>query len=118
MPQGEADIVPTVEEAAASEGIDLEAVAHPAFSLNLLLLQVNRHPKASRFSNALKNGFHLLLGKPHREQAVLEAVVEEDVRKRGSDDATEAVVQKGPRGVFPRGAAPEVGSGDQDARPR
>ena len=97
MPQGEADVVPTVEETAAPEGVDLEVVGHSAVSLDLLLLQVNRHLKAGGFSNAPKNGFHLLLGEAHREQTVLEAVVEEDVCKRRSDDAAEAVVQQGPR---------------------
>ena len=57
---------------------------------------------------------HLLLGQDYRQQAVLEAVVKENVGEAGGDDAADAIVVQGPGGVFPGGAAAEVAPGHQD----
>ena len=48
------------------------------------------------------------------EDAVLVAVVAEDVGEAGSDDAPEAVVEQRPGGVLPRRPGAEVPAGDQD----
>src|SRR5690606_23782256 len=59
---------------------------------------------------------HLSL-EPDRKEAVVEAVVVEDVREGRRQDGPEAVLLQGPGGVLPGGAAPEVGPGDEDGRP-
>ncbi len=60
---------------------------------------------------------NLLLGERHREEPDLGAVGVEDVGERGGDDGAEAPVLKPPWCVLARRAAPEVGAGDEDARP-
>src|SRR5207244_4525928 len=52
----------------------------------------------------------------HRQDAVLEAVVVEDVRVTGRDDDAEAVVDEGPGGVLAARAAAEVGAREQNRR--
>jgi len=62
------------------------------------------------------DGFEVVLVlDPDGEHAVLESVVEEDISEGGSDDALDAKVQKGPRGVLSRTAASKVGSSDNQS---
>ena len=53
-------------------------------------------------------------GEDGGEDAVLEAVVVEDVGVAGSDDGAEAVVFDAPGSVFAAGAATEIGAGEKD----
>ncbi len=50
------------------------------------------------------------------EQAVLQAVIEEDVSETGCDDDSKAVVGERPDGILAGGAAAEIVSGHQDLR--
>ena len=53
-----------------------------------------------------------------RQDAVLEAVVEEDVGEAGRDDAADAEVLQRPGRVLARRAAAEIVAGDQDLASR
>ena len=53
----------------------------------------------------------------HRQNAVLEAVVVEDVGKARRDDATEALIQQRPGGMFTRRSAAEVVARQEDRGP-
>ena len=53
-------------------------------------------------------------GQCDRQDSVFEAVVVEDIGKRGGDDGSNSEVFDGPDGVFPRGAASEISPGQQD----
>src|ERR1700682_1417261 len=50
------------------------------------------------------------------QDAVLKAVVVEDVAKTRGDDDAEAVVQQGPGGMLAAGAATEIGARQQHGR--
>src|SRR3546814_15743820 len=52
----------------------------------------------------------------HRHEAVLGAVVAEDVGEAGADDGTEAVAPDRPHGVLPDRAGAELRTGHEDAR--
>src|SRR5690606_9282459 len=60
---------------------------------------------------------HHAIGQLDRQQAVLEAVVVEDVGKRWSEDRPEPVIGQRPRGVFATGTATKIASRQQDAGP-
>jgi len=55
-----------------------------------------------------------LLGQGDWQDSVFEAVVVEDIGKRGGDDGSDSEVFDGPDGVFTRGAATEISPGQQD----
>src|SRR5262249_37926488 len=50
----------------------------------------------------------------HRQQAVLQTVLPENIREAGRDDRIESEVFQSPHGMLTRAAAPEVIPGDQD----
>ncbi len=54
----------------------------------------------------------------HRDgqEAVLEAVLVEDVGERGGDHAADAAVEERPRRMLARGATAEIVAGDEDRR--
>ena len=114
MLQCQADLVQTVDQAVLAERIDLEAADHvPVHPLDRLLRQVDDQLEAEE---GLDVGEHLIdfrLREPDRQQAVLEAVVEEDVGEARRDHAPESVVVQRPRRMFTRRPAPEVLPGDQ-----
>src|SRR5687767_7170878 len=78
--QRKADLVQAVQQAVFPERIDLEAEALLAVGgRDRLALQVDDEPKAGERRGVMKQRVHLVLAQHHRQQAVLEAVGEEDV---------------------------------------
>src|SRR4029077_19133618 len=59
---------------------------------------------------------HVCLGQLDSEQPVLAAIRAEDVGERGGDDGPETAPAERPGSVLARGAAPEVGTSDEDGR--
>src|ERR1700761_8087278 len=55
-----------------------------------------------------------LLVDENRQDAILEAIGEEDVAEARADDRAHAALLQRPHGAFTRGAAAEVRSGDED----
>src|SRR3546814_12395664 len=65
-------------------------------------------------SDLLEQLIHFGVAQDDRQQAVLEAVVEEDVGIARRDDAAKTILFKGPWRVFATGTAAEVLTGQQD----
>ena len=101
-----------------AERVDLEAQHLVADRpVDLLLLEVDGEGRVlGRRSPRVCSSVDLLLRKNNRQDAVLEAVVEEDVGEGGRDHAADAEIQQRPGRVLARGAAAEVLAGDQDLR--
>ena len=95
----EADVVQAVHQTVAAEGVDLEGNTKPVLELNLQGLQVHRSPvgTAGRTSH---QRLDIRIGKLHWHDSVLIAVADEDVGEVRRYHRAEAVVVKGPRGVF------------------
>src|SRR6266436_3950794 len=69
------------------------------------------------YNNCFKNGIltiRVFLGDAARQDAVLEAVVVEDVAERGRDHAADAEIHERPRRVLAARAAAEIVARDQD----
>src|SRR6218665_1586018 len=102
----EADVIQAVQEAVLSELGDLKVELSTAFQCHLLRGQVHRDLAADL--GLIHHLVHFLGLQDHRQQAVLEAVVVEDVGERGGDDAANAEVVQRPGRVLARGAAAEI----------
>ena len=79
-----------------------------------LSFQVHRQLHAGVLLGLLHDEPNLFFGKPEGEQAVLEAVVVEDIGETGRNDALDAVVSQCPGGMLPGGTAAEIVAGHQD----
>ena len=100
-------------------GIDFEGehlVAGRA--ADLLLVQIHGEGRVLRLARLARQDIDLLLRQDNRQNAVLEAIVEEDVGERRGDHAADAEVEQRPRRMLARAAAAEVLAGDQDLRLR
>ena len=106
--QGQTDVVQTVEQAVLAERIDLEVQYLAIRAGHRLRLQVDGQLVARVGFDLLEQLVDFLVTEDDRQQAVLEAVVEEDVGKAWRDDAAEAVLVQRPWGVLTAGAATEV----------
>src|SRR2546421_5054286 len=114
--QREGDVVETFEEAVAAEvvyrerGVEARAVRHDA------AFEINRQSVVAELARAPREFGDLGVGERDGQDAVLRAVVHEDVCEGGRDDGAEAVVEERPGRVLARGAAAEVAPGDEDGR--
>src|SRR6185369_11962114 len=105
MPQREADLVQPFDQVVLAGGLHVEMEGLPGAGAHRLRGQVDREPEAGMRRDLVKEVVDFRLGQHDRQQAVLEAVGEEDVRVRRRDDRLEAVLLQRPRGVLARGAA-------------
>src|SRR5574343_819746 len=112
--QGQADIVPAVEQAFLAEGVDLESHRMAIRADHLLRRQINHQLVTRRCRDLLHDGLDFGGGQHDRQNAVLEAVVEENVGEGFGDDGLEPVVQQRPGRVLAGAAAAEVGTRDED----
>ena len=113
VPQGQADVVKTVEHAELAECLDFK---RPRLAVGLdhdLSFQVHGEFVADTRSDIIKQAVDLSRGQHDGQQAVLETVVEEDVREARGDQRTKTVLIQRPRRVLARRSAAEVLSGDQ-----
>src|SRR5690606_21881387 len=113
--QGQADVVQAVEQAVLAEGVHLEAVLHAIGAGDRLRRQVHGQGVALAGFALAEQLVDLGVGQHDRQQAVLEAVVVEDVGEAGRDDRAEAILVQRPRRVLARGAAAEVLARQQHA---
>ena len=104
------DLVQALHQGVLPGGLELEAEAQPLGSHGLFW-QV--HGDGAGGLRQLLDGRH---GQGQGEDAVGEAVVEEDLGEAGGDDAADAEVQQGPGGVLPARAAAEVGAAQEELR--
>src|SRR5262245_26063352 len=111
---GEPDVVEAVQQAVLAERIDVEMHRAAVGSLDLLLLEVDLDDGVGAAARIVHQLVDDLLRHLDRQNAVLEAVVVEDVGEVLGDDAADAEVEQGPRRVLAARAAAEVGAGNDD----
>src|SRR5690606_8804775 len=113
--QSQADIVQAVEQAVLAEGIDFEGVLLAVRTGNALRSQIDGQLVTLGGFGLLEQLVDLILFQYDRQQAVLEAVVVEDVGKARRDDGAEAILVQRPRRMFARRATAEVLTRQQHA---
>src|SRR5581483_304632 len=110
--EGEADILEPVQQAMLAESVDLELHAAAIGAGDLLLLEVDREDRVGAARSVVHQLVENVLGDLDRQNAVLEAVVVEDVGEAGGDDAADAEIQERPGRVLAGRAAAEIVAGD------
>ena len=95
--QSQANVIETVEQAVTAEVIDLEAEGLAAGRNDLTLFQIDCDLVAFRREAFAEELIDLRFLKNHRQHAVLEAVVEENVGLARRDHGTETVLIQRPR---------------------
>src|SRR6185503_7485150 len=115
--QRKADLVETVQQAVLAEGVDVEAEFLRAIRRrHRLAFQVDRQLEPGKRGGVVEELVDLVLAQHHGQEAVLEAVGEEDVAERRRDHAAKAEVHQRPGRVLARGAAAEVLAAEKDRR--
>ena len=116
MLHGQADIIEAVEQTMLAEGLHFKRINRAVRGGDGLLFKINAQVETSRAGFGLEQRIDNGGVQANRQQAVLEAVIEEDVGIAGGDDDAESVVFQCPRRMFARRAAAEVFARQQDLR--
>ena len=113
MLQGEANIVQSFQQTVALKFTNFEGSRKTMVVGNCLVLKIHGEAILALVcaTHQLTHIFSLQL---HRQQTIFHAIVGKDVGKRWRDDRAKAVIGQRPGGVFARGTATEIFSGDQD----
>src|SRR5262245_18387035 len=111
---GQADIVEAVEQAVLAMRVDLELDHAAVGAADLLLREVDRQRGNRAAVDVVEQLFQVLRRYLDRQDAVLEAVVVEDVAELGRDHAADAEVEQRPGRVLAARAAAEILGVDQD----
>jgi hypothetical protein len=98
----------------AAERVQLKAKALPVRGGHGQVFQIDGHAGIGALAGVLHQHIDDLLRHDDGQDAVLEAVVVEDVGKAGRDHAADAVIQQRPGRMFARAAAAEIVAGDDD----
>src|SRR6185369_14691481 len=98
--QGQADVVPAIDQTFLAERIDLEGNAIAVRADHGLRLEIDRQLIARRRLDLTEQGLDFGGRQHDRHDAVLVAVVEEDIGERFGNDRLEAEVEQRPRRVF------------------
>ncbi len=99
----------------ATELLDLKRQAKARRVADFAIVKVNRQLVAGGRQAAMEQVFDRRFGQADRQQAILEAVVVEDVGKARRDDRSKAVIFQGPGGMLSAAARAEIASRQQDA---
>src|SRR6266849_10842663 len=110
------DLVLPGEQAVLAEGVDLEAERFPGGPGDGLGLEIHRQGGSGALGEGAAQAGRDVRRQHHRERAVLEAILEEDVAEARPDHHADAVVHEGPHRHLARRPAAEVLGGDQDLR--
>src|SRR6185437_1567703 len=111
---GETDVVEAVQQAVLAEGVDLEfhrAAVRPA---NFLIGQIDRQRRIGAALGVVEQFVEVVLADADRQNAVLEAVIVEDVAEGGRDHAADAEIEQRPQRVLAARAAAEIVARDQN----
>ena len=111
MPQGQADIIETLDQAEFAERIKFKRRLEPLSVGDGLVFKRNRELIARNLLCVFEKRRDLLLRKANEHDAVIAGVREKDVCKGWSDDATESEVAERPCSVLAARSAAEVFSG-------
>ena len=104
------------EQAVLAEGVDVERDHAAVGAADLLRREVDGQRGVGAAPRVVHQLVEVLLRDHDRQDAVLEAVVVEDVGEAGGDDAANAEVEQRPRRVLARRAAAEIVAGHDDLR--
>ena len=116
-PQRQRDFVEAFEQSGAAARIDLETMPLSRRRGDGLLLEIDADaPRALGVLDLGGEAIDDLLVDDDRQDAVLEAVGEEDVAEARADDGADAHLLQRPHRAFARGAAAEIRAGDEDFR--
>ena len=111
---GQADIVEPVQETVLAKRVDLELDLFTVRASDHLGFEVDRHHRIGALLGVLHQLVDDLLGQRDRQDAVLEAVVVEDVGEARCDDAADAEIEQRPGRVLAARPAAEILGADQD----
>ena len=112
--QGQADVVETIQQAVFPLAIDREGDHLAGRGSHGLRGQVDNQAVALGRLGLLEQAIDHIGGQHDGQDAILEAVVEEDVGEGGRDDGAETVILQRPRRMFARRTATEVFPRKQD----
>src|ERR1700745_1483235 len=116
MREREVELVDAAQEAFLAEGVDVEGMARTVRADHRLRREIDLHARAQlRFEGAAQRR-RRLDRKGDRQEAVLEAVLVEDVAEARRDDGAETVIPERIDRMLARGAAAEILIVPQDAR--
>src|SRR4029078_9165810 len=101
---GETDVVEPVQQAMLAEWIDVELDAAAVGTANLLRLEIDRERGVGAALGIVQQLLEIIRRDADRQDAVLEAVVVEDVGEARRDDAADAEIEQRPRRMLTRGA--------------
>jgi hypothetical protein len=110
------DIVQTVQQQMFAKRVDVEVNLLAARSHHNLALQIDSQARVAAELRIVDQRIADRAWQSHRQDAILEAVVEENVGEVRSDDTADAEIEQCPGCMFTRGAAAEVLVGDDDLR--
>ena len=82
--------------------------------VDFLVGQIDRERRVGAALGVIEQFVEVFLADADRQDAVLEAVVVEDVAERGRDHAADTEIEQRPRRVLAARAAAEIVAGDQD----
>src|SRR3989344_1148451 len=114
--QRQPDIVEAVQQAVLAKRVDLKLAHGARWRRHRLRAKVHGQPVTRRRFRLAKQAIHRVALQHDRQQAILEAVVVEDIGVARCDDNPEPVIHERPRGMFARGTATEVVAREQDLR--
>src|SRR5882762_3120112 len=109
-----ADVVDGLQQDFLAGGGNFEFEDEAVFVGDGLVRQIDGQRIALFFFGALEDLVHLIFGECCGQDAVLEAIVVENVCVARRDDEAEAVVFHAPGGVLATGAAAEIGARQQN----
>src|SRR4051794_26370144 len=102
---GEADIVEAAEQLFLARRIDVEGDEAAVGAMDLLRLQVDSQGGIGATVRVVQQLLKVFRGNDNGQNAVVEAVVVEDIGEGGRYHAADAEIQQRPGGVLARGAA-------------
>src|SRR5579883_2022370 len=108
------DIVQSLEQGLLAERINFEVDRASRGSRDGLGCQIHTQRIALISLDLREQLAHSFMGERNGQEAVIEAIVIEDIGEARRDEHAEAIVANGPGSVFARGAAAKVILGQQD----
>ena len=113
MSQDQIDLVLAFEQPLPRRRVDREGFLQPEPIAHFAALEIDVHAVLLFALGAIEDQFDRRFGERHRQHAVADRVVAEDVGERRRDDDAEARVLQRPRRMLARRAAAEVHAGDE-----
>src|SRR5262245_26176092 len=111
---GEPDVIQSVEQAALAMRIDVELHHAAVRSADLLVFEIDGERRIGAALRIIEQLVEILGRDPDGQNAVLEAVVVENVAELGGDHAADAEIEQCPGRMLAARAAAEIVAGDED----